>query len=136
MKVIIISILLMLSTFANAVSYKYLYATRDKAKNAELVSDKWANVEFDQENEIIILSFENKFAYFNVLNLERKTDEEITFKVLAGSKEITTFTFLEDCIIFFYGGYKFILTNIPKKYWEASLVVKSSGSVKYYYVSK
>ena len=102
MRTIIISILLMLPILSNAASYKYLYATKDKAKNAVLVSDKWANIEFDGEEEIIILSFEDKFAYF---------------KVLTDNRTVTTFTVSEDFVVFFYKDYKFILTNIPKKYW-------------------
>ena len=101
MRTIIISILLMLPILSNAASYKYLYATKDKAKNAVLVSDKWANIEFDGEEEIIILSFEDKFAYFNILELLEKTKEKIIFKVLTDNRTVTTFTVSEDFVVFF-----------------------------------
>lgn len=37
--------------------------------------------------------------------------------VLTDNRKVTTFTISEDFVVFFYKDYKFILTNIPKKYW-------------------
>lgn len=40
-----------------------------------------------------------------------------SIKVLTDNRTVTTFTVSEDFVVFFYKDYKFILTNIPKKYW-------------------
>lgn len=117
MRFIIVLLMLVTFTMAKADTYKYMYATKDKAANAELVYSGEVSVALDEDNETIIVSFDSKYALFKILGLKKYTEDEVSFSVVSGKDSPTLFSFYPSYVLFRYKGMNFILIDIPKKMW-------------------